>query len=706
MRCESIELVNFCNHKYKKEEFGDGLIAVIGANGTGKSNFLGAVNFAITGENPNVGTKADNAYWLAGDSDVSYVELVFSHGSVTATVRRNIRPTRPTATLVLSTGEILEGDRDVTARIEQLLGITTAVFNNVVVGRQKDIYGFIDETDAKRAEQFQRLFNTAPAAVLYKFLGGKINNIEIPSVSVDRDQLQIERAVAVTTQTTLDAQLQLLPGFPEIQENRDANVEVITASQARTQLQTQRDGYAVAVGNFETQIAADKADLVSVEQSLAVLTEQLGEGEADVAAARVAIGMLAQRQQQRTARQAAAKSLNDAQDALNNLSAPVLPTEYIPEGTETGMLSLQAEERQARTLVGSFKDGAANCPTCGTSTTTLQDAIAAANLRLPVLQREIQRIQQAAQASLAFDRRQVDYDNARALQQSQIAQLQVHLEAIPEQSEEVEDPRALQVLIDTDKERRDAVAVGRAQVQQLAANVSNLDGRLETTQQSIQDIDVRMAGVATYTAAQVSQADVNIHGWDTTAANRRHWETDLAAASETVRQIDARLADADTTEKQSAIMRSWRDFLIEVRGTVHKDASPRFVAQRNLERLACAINTQLCTFQAKYYLTASDGLSFDAHFSDGVVQPVTRLSGGQKVIVALAWRLSLNLLYAGSVGAIHLDEPTAYLDAEHIRSFEPVLEQLRELSSARGLQCIIVTHERDLAPMFDSVIQL
>jgi DNA repair exonuclease SbcCD ATPase subunit len=94
-----------------------------------------------------------------------------------------------------------------------------------------------------------------------------------------------------------------------------------------------------------------------------------------------------------------------------------------------------------------------------------------------------------------------------------------------------------------------------------------------------------------------------------------------------------------------------------------------------------------------------------ARFNDGRVQPAERLSSGQKVVMALSFRLAVNFMYA-DLGFLVLDEPTAYLDEHHIAGFEPVLGCLREFAASRGLQCLMVTHEQSLAPLFDSVLQL
>jgi DNA repair exonuclease SbcCD ATPase subunit len=58
------------------------------------------------------------------------------------------------------------------------------------------------------------------------------------------------------------------------------------------------------------------------------------------------------------------------------------------------------------------------------------------------------------------------------------------------------------------------------------------------------------------------------------------------------------------------------------------------------------------------------------------------------------------------VGLLLLDEPTTFLDADTIKSFNNALEKLREFAAAANIQVVIVTHCTDLIPAFDGVIQL
>jgi DNA repair exonuclease SbcCD ATPase subunit len=68
--------------------------------------------------------------------------------------------------------------------------------------------------------------------------------------------------------------------------------------------------------------------------------------------------------------------------------------------------------------------------------------------------------------------------------------------------------------------------------------------------------------------------------------------------------------------------------------------------------------------------------------------------------------LSLNISFAHEVGFLCLDEPTTGLDADRKTALRQTLLGLRELCGSRGLQCVVVTHERGLASAADAVIDL
>jgi DNA repair exonuclease SbcCD ATPase subunit len=159
-------------------------------------------------------------------------------------------------------------------------------------------------------------------------------------------------------------------------------------------------------------------------------------------------------------------------------------------------------------------------------------------------------------------------------------------------------------------------------------------------------------------------------------------------------------------EVEAVKLRKWSGVAETAREALKN--APRLVAQRNLQRLEIAINELLQIFSVNFQVkVAGDGSStFIAEFYDGRRQVAQRLSIGQKTVLALAFRVAVNAMFAEEIGLLALDEPTASLDQPRIQALAPVLAKLRDLSTAKGLQCLLVTHASSLSHLFESTIEL
>ena len=172
------------------------------------------------------------------------------------------------------------------------------------------------------------------------------------------------------------------------------------------------------------------------------------------------------------------------------------------------------------------------------------------------------------------------------------------------------------------------------------------------------------------------------------------------------RRVEEQYNSVKEQEQVAAKLRRWTG-VAEIAREALKNA-PRMVAQRNLQRLESAINELLQIFRVNFVVkVATDGTpTFIAEFFDGRKQVAQRLSVGQKTVLALAFRVAVNAMFAEEIGLLALDEPTASLDQPRIQALAPVLEKLRELSTAKGLQCLLVTHATNLSHLFESAIEL
>lgn len=712
MKIESIELMNFCQFRHYTAEFGEGLTALLGPNGRGKSNLLGGVRFALTGDNPNPGPIADNICDLSPDSETSYVRLRFSHGPVQATVKRNLRPKNPTAELEIhSTGERIEGARDVNQRIWQILSISAEVLNEIVVVAQDDIFGFLAKTAAKRAEAFQKLFHTEKAALIYKLIGDQLKTIEIPTTGVDLDELRHTIQVCEQQKRSLAGQLGTMNSFAEIQSSRDLNAGI---AQQYTQLCGAQQQLETEQGNLQKQqhqLESERTSLQELQANIDTIEQAKADNTTAATAAQRILENLPVWRQQEERRNSLRQQLQQLDDLLTRQRAdtPQPPEDYIEnlQEAQEELTKLQSQYQWDQNLLASIDGEQATCPTCATPATTLQPTIEQAKARVPVAQEKITALAQRISRAQAYHQDVVSHhETIRQTEQTRNHTQELFDTAPAPGGDTVCDEDQLQRSVTLHTTFDEGLVELRPVLQSKLQEVSRLEGTVAQIQVNIETATQKIAKLPVYTQSQAEEAQRNVGLWEQAAERRRTVEQELAVAENTLRSNETQLQQAERVAREGALKRTWLNKATAWRDLLHKDAAPRFVAQQNLARLQASVNESLEMFQTDYRVQADEGLSFMAHFSRGSRQPAERLSEGQKVILALSFRIALNSMFAENIGALYLDEPTAYLDEHHIQGFEPVLHRLKEFSTSRGLQVVIITHERGLAPLFDTVVEL
>lgn len=138
---------------------------------------------------------------------------------------------------------------------------------------------------------------------------------------------------------------------------------------------------------------------------------------------------------------------------------------------------------------------------------------------------------------------------------------------------------------------------------------------------------------------------------------------------------------------------------------LRKDGLPRLVHRSVLKELLAAVNEELAQFQASFRVAVNDDVSFTAIFGSGKQIPSKALSGGEKYILGISFLIAVNRTFAGNLGIMFLDEPTASLDAFHLRLLLRSLQQWKTILHRRQRQLIIVTHVEEMAAIADAVIR-
>lgn len=158
------------------ERLGDrGLYLITGDTGAGKTTIFDAITFALFGNASGENRKPRMLRSKYASGEVrTFVEMVFLYNEKEYTVRRNPEYLRakqrgegetkekPDAQLWLPDGSVVTGDRMVTARVEELMGLDCEQFSQIAMIAQGSFSRLLSGKTEDRGVIFREIFKTRP----------------------------------------------------------------------------------------------------------------------------------------------------------------------------------------------------------------------------------------------------------------------------------------------------------------------------------------------------------------------------------------------------------------------------------------------------------------------------------------------------------------------------------------------------------------
>lgn len=705
MQLLRLEVKNWVHHRQRTCEFTRGLVAILGENGSGKSSLFGAIRWLLTGENPNFGVKADNVSQYAKAGEPSYATLEFEHNGHIAVVTRHLLPEKEPSTLTVDGKEVGRGDKMVTAGIEKLLGVDAKFISRFIIVAQTEIFSFIDDNQTDTDKFFQRLFNTVKADKCQDAIGKAMAKLAIPEIVQPSAQLIKQKEELEQQAATLADQIAKLP-------NADDVLSRMNADQALIQKWSSREKAGEALAKLNEQLVALELQFDGLDEKcqqydtdLKALTDAANGQEASHAAARVALGHWENYKKltKISERLQAQRDAIAAQRAAHpQPPKPPGTAAHLRQQAETVSQQIKTDER----FIAMFDaSGVAECPTCHTPSSQLAEQVEIHKKSVASLKETLKNLQEQAATQAAAEKAYQDWltlEEKLQVQERQLLSSEQDLTAVepPSASEE----ELQQTVIDYEEFQR-------------------VKKEIEPLAQRAREEKAKIAGALSAMKTRASQLEAEIADTSVTAADAHlaqlrssKLQEQLRTRSALVEQRTQLAYEIKKREEQSEIIKAQEAAAVKLRkwtavAETAREAlknAPRLVAQRNLQRLETSINELLQIFKVNFLVKVStDGTpTFIAEFYDGRKQVAQRLSVGQKTVLALAFRVAVNAMFAEEIGLLALDEPTASLDAPRIQALAPVLEKLRDLSTAKGLQCLLVTHATNLSHLFESAIEL
>lgn len=706
MQLLRLEVKNWVHHRYRVCEFTRGLVAILGENGSGKSSLFGAIRWLLTGENPNYGVKADNVSQYAKEGEPSYATLEFEHNGHMAVVTRHLLPEKEQSILTIDGKEAGRGDKSVTAGIEKLLGVDAKFISRFIIVSQTEIFSFIDENQTDTDKFFQRLFNTVKADKCQDVIGKALAKISIPEVVQTPSVLQAQLEELHNKAAKLAVEIAKLPTLESFLTAQAADQAIIQQWEQR-----EKDGLELAklaqlTADLQKQLDAATTAGKQYEDDLTALTSAADGQEEAYAAARTALGHWESYKRVAKSRETIQETRQAVDAARARDPEPDKPGPLSSVDLAKDASSREKRIREIKEFIRMFDEhGVAECPTCHTPSTRLTEQVTAHKAELTKLVKEVEALNIAWQGQLKIENFWKDWETRekdRLKHEQKLDAAEQSLQAIPAPAS-------------TEDELQQAVG-DYEQFQQVKQEILPLA-------QQAREQKAKLSGVLTGLRDRRLQLEGSINKATVTEVDARLAQTTLLQRKELLKtrvelsderaqlifdmkRIEEQRNLAEQQTQTAVKLRSWTGVAESAREALKN--APRLVAQRNLQRLESAINELLQIFRVNFVVkVAADGTpTFIAEFFDGRRQVAQRLSIGQKTVLALAFRVAVNAMFAEEIGLLALDEPTASLDQPRIQALAPVLEKLRDLSTAKGLQCLLVTHAANLSHLFESAIEL
>jgi DNA repair exonuclease SbcCD ATPase subunit len=610
-----------------------------------------ALTFGLTGSILGDDVKEDLLSW---GSDKGYVEIKFSHEASTYTLKRNINGSK--AVLTENGTKKASTKKEIDAIMKSMLTMRPSLYDKVVFIAPDELDAPLRMAHAKRQEFFNQLFETDKCEALRSLLLSRLQALpppvdyseEMKTLSREKQQLTKSVIEAETTLTGITAELTELP----------PSADIVVKLSLPDKDKADKDAYAAAHALSEEAAGINRTinELNGLKEPKVMPPDMLRAFDAH------------------TRMESMLKIYEDKKAALPMVSIPCSDEDIAQLRTRLNELS--AEKVVTEKSLQLAHDG--KCPTCGSVFSS--DAIPALETSIQAINKGIKETTDALSAAVYAQKATLDLQAAE--EQFILAKKEVP------QGFDVRSFKELQACIANQSMDHTQWLTKTASIPALRARVDDINKRISEIKpaESITS-EERVELLAVLTKIE----SLNAADKDTRVF--------LASATTRLEYVDKELTKIASLEAAAASIEEKREIMTKARDALHRDAIPGVRTRAGLGVINVKIEEWLKICQAPFGIRLNDDSDF-VSVVDGVTRKITALSTGQRRLAAVAFRLAIAELFAGSIGILSLDEPAAFLDDAVISSLVTALERAAAKAVTMGMSIVVSTNETTLIRSF------
>lgn len=712
MRINEVQLKNIGPHEEFHVELTSGLIGLLGPNGAGKSTLVNSIYAALTNDYTRFSNvKADIITNNSGKKQ-SYIRITGSHHNQAFELTRWLRPNK---------NELVIGDKvytkatDINQAIEEQLGISKLVIDKYVFVNQWEMFQFLSQTDSERAKTFQYLCGTETATKIHKVCQDYVARQK--GVEIVDNSVELEEAIEATQQ-----QMEQHAG-----RGRDAKKFIMTDEQLASRKKllkraAQAEEAAEMLASTEEQLGQCKHDRKKSEVRHKTITDRITQDKAELAfigseeltKSREIIENWLEYSGLGSQVTQLEEGIAALQSKFAELAEPVKDkSQYVVEADREELVrrkgELEFQQKQDAKLlddIGLDQEDEAErlCPHCQQTVTV--DHIMTVQSQYNGRSAELKAIKADLAYSKQFDSESEKYRSSSNSLLDAMDKLETNLEEVRTKLKRCPNKEAHNealAFVRKFAELEDRIDEGEEVIKTLNIRISNYDGRIETIEKQLSSLEEQVRERPTDEAVVKASTRIEQHE-EMVVAHKvavecfRDAKKNRNKLRDTLDQLKLRL-------KEKTKIRNLLETISEAGDVFHWNNLPKTVSQANLELLVDDINDNLQMFNNPFYVEADQDLTFKVYFPGKSPVKAKQLSGGQKVILAIAFRAALDRVFGHDVGMMFLDEPTAGLDADNVEFFHDALQQLAKKVHGNR-QLVVITHVQELGGVFDQLVEI
>jgi len=676
MKFVSLTLDNIFQHKDLYHEFQPGITGVVGRNGSGKSNFLDALYFAISGKTSSDTAKADMLGWAASSGSTT---LVFEHGGRTFTLKRRV----DSSAVTLSSPDMEKPlrSKEANAFMEDALGTSFSGMYETCFTPQGGLISILTMGHAQRMAFFQRLVQHSTV----ERIRAKISDAR------SKIPLYLDRSEEVgTLSETIKHQTQV----------REQSAKTIADSEALEEEYRKQLPEVQALLSSPTEDEKSKKVAQAVAQ-VAYLSKTLADLQSQHTPEPCPPCDPPTEEEENLYRQKdrldlTSSSLLSASDRLEDLRNQLRQLPTVPSPGD----GLFSDKRAIVAKLSAQHDlcVAGVCPTCLRLHDAKDEEKDEAEASLDAARKELEKLSEEwEESNRAFNNNYIKRSGYKAEIASAERQVGHLLESVRTMQESLQG-------FDKDKymQKKNAYAKFTQYLQLQAraeAQISPVQRKLDDARDSLLQAE-----------AQVACSEESREKCEEFISNLKELESVRLKAIETKAAADATLAASRerlsaAQEEQSLRNKAEKvsSFLAEARTVLHRDNLPKLVMQKMLVGLNAQLDSYLSLFDTNFTAYISEEFDFMVSFPHKSNVSSRALSGGQMVALALAFKFAAADLLAFRVPLLVLDEPTVWLDDINKPKLASILSKAKSITERTSSEVLIATHEPALMPAFSRI---